>query len=71
MAYGATHANGARITTPTTRQLNLTKKGIPWRRRAHAGARYQKPNGTRPTGGRAALIVNIFKGAKHEIFNWR
>ena len=64
MACGAGHASGARITTPPTRRLSLTKKGTRWHRHAHAAALYRWPIGTRPRGGRAAPIVNIFKGAK-------
>ena len=68
MGCGARHASGARITTPLTRRLSLTKKGTHWHRHAHAGALYRWPIGTRPKGGRAALIVNIFEGAKLMFF---
>ena len=63
MVCGAKRASGAHITTPPTRRLSLTKKGTRWRRRAHAVALYRWPIGTRPKGGRAAPIVNIFEGA--------
>ncbi len=64
MVYGAPRANGAPITTRPTRRLNSTKKGIHWRRRAHADALRQKPNGIAATAGRAALIVNLFEKGK-------
>ena len=70
MGCGARHASGARITTRPTRQLNLTKKGTHWPPRARVAVRYQKPNGTRPRGGRVALTVNIFKGQNLCFSHW-
>jgi hypothetical protein len=68
MAYGAKRASGARITTPPTRRLSLTKKGTHWHPLAHVGARFPVSNGTPLKGGRAALIVNIFKREKFMFF---
>jgi hypothetical protein len=68
MGCGARHASGARITTPPTRRLSLTKKGTHWPPPAHVGARFPVSNGTRLKGGRAALIVNIFEGSKFMFF---
>ena len=65
MACGVRRAAGARITTPPTRRLSLTKKGTRLSPHAHVGAPRRATNGTRPKGGRAAPIVNIFKGQNY------
>jgi hypothetical protein len=62
MVCGARPANSAPITTPTTNQSNLTKKGIHYPQRANADAPHRANNGTQPTDGRAVLTANIFKG---------
>ena len=62
MVFGARPASSAPITTPTTNQSNLTKKGIHYPQRANADAPHRANNGTQPTDGRAVLTANIFKG---------